>query len=536
MMVGPIHELMVKFFLGAILLCFTVAGLYPHFTGIKKAASKPVQNPVPFKQMLGVNAFEWNFLQNPSSPDDVSKVFEPKMKLIESFGAVRHYLDWERIEPEKGKYSFNPSKKGGWNYDALYKRCKQDGIDVLVCLKTCPDWLLETYPKDQRDAENVPMPFGSDKGKASSYILQARAAFQFAARYGYNKSVDGSLIKVDMHPRWTNDQVNQPLVGLGLVKYIECDNERDKWWKGDKANQTAGEYAANLSAFYDGDQGRLGAGVGVKAADPNMKVVMAGLAKPDPKYVYEMVEWCRVHRGLKKDGTIDLCFDIINYHFYANDNLQNAKGTATTGVAPEVSNAAAVADQFVKAGEKYKKEVWVTEAGYDINPKSTQRAVAQNDKPALITQADWLLRTAFLYVRHGVKRLFFYELYDDNPESQTQYASSGLIFNNLTRKPSDAYILQANDLIGSYNYKTTISENPLIDIYDSGHKAIYVLMLSTQQGRQEEYLLKIGNFTKARLCKFNPGADDMIKSDLKVLKGEVHVPISETPVFVQPYN
>jgi hypothetical protein len=90
--------------------------------------------------------------------------------------------------------------------------------------------------------------------------------------------------------------------GLGLIKYIECDNERDKWWKGPKAQQTPEEYAANMSAFYDGNKGKLGKNAGIKTADPNIMVVMGGLANADPNFVIKMIEWCRKNRGLKADG------------------------------------------------------------------------------------------------------------------------------------------------------------------------------------------------------------------------------------------
>jgi hypothetical protein len=107
------------------------------------AQHKQPQNPDAFKNMLGVNAFEWDFLQDPKNPNDATKIFEPKMDIIRSFGGVRHYLDWEKIEPEKGHFTFNPARSGGWNYDIIYERCKQEGIDVLACIKGCPNWLME---------------------------------------------------------------------------------------------------------------------------------------------------------------------------------------------------------------------------------------------------------------------------------------------------------------------------------------------------------------------------------------------------------
>ena len=118
-----------------------------------------LKNKIKFKDMLGVNVYEWNFLGDPASPAVGSTIFEPKMSLIKSFSGVRHYLDWEKLEDSPGSYTFNPTRRGGWNYDAIYERCKRDGILVLSCVKEAPNWLYNTYPAGERDANNVPAPY-----------------------------------------------------------------------------------------------------------------------------------------------------------------------------------------------------------------------------------------------------------------------------------------------------------------------------------------------------------------------------------------
>ena len=123
--------------------------------------------------------------------------------------------------------------------------------------------------------------------------------------------------------RWAG--LNTVKIGLGLIHYIECDNERDKWWKGRKAYQTGREYAANLSAFYDGHKNTLGPGVGVKNADPSVQVVIGGVAAATTDYVRGMIDWCREFRGYKANGEIDLCWDVINQHLYANNAQYVAK-------------------------------------------------------------------------------------------------------------------------------------------------------------------------------------------------------------------
>lgn len=497
-------------------LLFTVSVKAQH------KAPAATQGNAAFKNMLGVNAFEWDFL----NPNDATILSGDKMDIIEAFGGVRHYLDWQKIEPKKGSFTFNPAHDGGWNYDIIYQRCKQDGIDMLVDIKTCPAWLLESYPANLRDGENIPMPFGAKRDAPVSYIEQAKAGFQFAARYGSNKHADPTLVTVDSKPRWTNDNVNTVKTGLGTVKYMECDNERDKWWKGEKAQQSAEEYAANMSAFYDGDKGRLGKGVGVKNADPNMIVVMAGLSKPEPGYVLRMINWCKVHRGYKPDGSVNLCFDVINFHYY------NGAPNINRGVAPELSKAGELADGFVRLGKAYHLPVWVTETGYDINPGSPTRAIAIGNKSVLITQADWIIRTSFLYARHGISKVFFYELNDDNTANPTQYASSGLA-DKGKRRPAADYIYQAKNLLGNYSYAGTISKLPLVDVYRNGSKTIYALMMPTENGSSVNTTLDLGTATNAIEYQFNPGNNDMIKTPLTAPGHNLKIKVGETPVFVE---
>ena len=493
------------------------------------------ESGIKLNDMFGVNAYEWNFLQDPNSPALGSAIFEPKMSLIKTFSGVRHYMDWEKIEDSPGQYTFNPTRRGGWNYDAIYQRCKQEGIFVLSCLKEAPDWLYNTYPSGQRDANNVPAPYGSNLEDPASYIAQAKAAFQFAARYGSNKNVDPALVTVNSTPRWTADPVNEVKIGLDLIKYVEADNERDRWWLENKRGfQSGRQYAAHLSAFYDGHKGKLGKNVGVKNADPSMKVVMAGLAKADINYVKEMIDWCKEKRGYRADGSVDLCFDVVNYHLYSNDNRSTQWGEATRGVAPELSEIGKVADEFTQLSKQHANniDVWMTEAGYDVNPGSPQRAIAIGDKSALITQADWILRSSLLYARHGIKKVFYYQLYDDNTANPIQYGSSGLV-NGLNRRPASDYIYQASKLMGKYLYKETISTDPVVDVYVLGNKKMYVLAIPDEKNRKGSYELNLPGAKTATIYNLQAGSDAMIIQKAEASGGKLKIEVTETPIFVQ---
>jgi hypothetical protein len=232
----------------------SISKLNPDTTRIAAVNQPPINvqyagNPTPLKNMFGINAYEWNFLENPASPNDRKHIYEDNMALIKTFSAVRHYLNWDRIESIKGDYTFNPVFNGNYNFDIIYQRCKQEGILVLADIKNCPLWMANAYPVGMRDNENAPAPFGLSLNNPASYIDQAHVAFQFAARYGYNKNIDPKLIKTDTHKRYPDDIPNQPLVGMALISYIECGNERDRWWGNEETHQTAELYAATCLHF-----------------------------------------------------------------------------------------------------------------------------------------------------------------------------------------------------------------------------------------------------------------------------------------------
>ncbi|WP_345240950.1 carbohydrate-binding protein [Nibrella saemangeumensis] len=508
---------------GARYLVLNMWNLYPteiEFYGIYKAPTNPPTpapaKPVRLKDMFGVNVYEWNF-QDGNTPWQIN---EAKMGVIKNFTGIRHYMDWERIETNEGFYTFNPTQSGGWHYDAIYERCKAEGIEVLADLKTLPGWLLDTYPDGQRNPTGVPVRYGKDYADPRSYIEQAKVGFQYIARYGSNPNVDPSLLKLA--------NGNTLKIGMGVVKYIECDNERDKWWEGRPAYQTAREYAANLSAFYDGHKNSMGPAVGVKNADPSVQVVIAGICT-SKDYVKGMIDWCKEHRGYRADGSVNVCWDVINYHYYTFSSVDSR------GSAPELSPAGQDAKGYVQVAHEQLRgmPVWITEAGYDVHQGSPLKAIPIGSKSALETQADWILRTALLYARNGIDKLFFYQLYDDNSNSASQYASSGLANEgSFSRRPAADYLYQVNKLFGEYRYQQTLSSDPLVDRYSYNGQSLYVLMIPDEKGRTGEYTLDLGNAASATIYKPKVGSDAMEVQQVQTQGGKLKVAVTETPVFV----
>lgn len=530
------HQFLSKLFLFVLFLAVCAGCMdtpLPTGSGVTEQVKlgTPHNQSPPFANYLGVNGFEWDFTQS-GRPDIDSVMF----KNILSFGGFRHYLDWEKIEAQKDTFSFNPAHNGGFNYDTIYQAAAQHNLMMLMTVQNIPKWLMKTYPGDEQENDNAPAPYEANRSEPESYVDMARMGFQVAARYGNNKNINPALLKVDTKPRWGGDPANTPVAGLGYLHYMECGNEVDKTWKGKKGQLTAEEYAANLSAFYDGDMGKLGRDAGVKNADTSMKVVMSGLADPDPNFVVKMVEWSKKHRGYKKDGAVNLPFDVINYHFYEND-APPGTDKYTVGKPPEHSRAAQIADAFVAMSAKYANHlpVWITESGYDLNQKSRQRAIAIGDKSPEMTQADWVLRSAFLYARHGLQRSFFYMLDDVNTKSSTPYSSSGMWEGHHLRVVSD-YILQTHHLIGAYTYRETISSDPVVDIYINGEKKMYVMYVPDEVGRKVPAQLDLPGATSANVYRLVPTATEMKIEHVPVKNGKLTIALTETPIFVERGN
>ncbi|SDF25897.1 Por secretion system C-terminal sorting domain-containing protein [Dyadobacter soli] len=494
---------------------------------VKPARTKHIK----LNDMLGVNGYEWYFQDGAHT----ESLVEAKVQAAKTFTGLRHYMDWEKLESTEGVFSYNPTLSGSWNYDLIYERCKQEGIEVLACLKTQPNWMMQTYPEDQRDPENVPVRYGKNFADPLSYIEQAKVAFQYAARYGSNVNVDPSLLSVSTTPRWTNDPVNEVKIGLNYIKYIECDNERDKWWKGRKGYQTAREYAANMSAFYDGHKNSMGAGVGVKNADPNMKVVIAGLVT-GPDFVKGMVDWCKEFRGYNADGTVNLCWDVVNFHLYTDDASSNQSGTSTRGAAPEVTNANVLVDNYVKVTRELSNDqpIWLTEAGYDLSPESPLKAIAIGNKSVQQTQADWILRTSLFSARHGVEKVFYYQMYDNG--GWGMFSTSGFVNDDQTRRPSADYFLQTQKLFGQYEYKETLHNDPIVDRYELNGQSLFILTVPDEVGRTAEYTVNLNQSGVARIYTPTAGADNMAMNELPIVDGKVTVTVGETPIFVIAAN
>lgn len=468
-------------------------------------------------QMIGSNAF----------------IDDPLDKMTVG-GFVREYHNWDWDEGDSGAYpgypknqnKWNPSygAGGGWNFDEYYAHLKAAGITVCPAIQGGVAWLR---PAGQGKSSDKPLIAGQDTALPASYAAHADHLFQYAARYGNTAVPDAELKLAPGQPRRS---------GLGLLHYFENWNEEDGWWGGREAYFQPEEFAAMCSADYDGDLGRMGKTFGIKNADPSAKLVMGGLAGLDLDYIKTMKAWADTHRG----GSFPC--DALNFHHYENTGGEQQLGQC--GISPEAGElrekAAALVDYCHR--NLPGKEVWMTEFGYDTNPKSPQRAPAISRYSQEEVQAQWLVRSYLALAAAGVDRAAMYMLRDVNAADPTQFSSSGLTSSKDTGwvpKPSWFYVHTLHDKLSGMRFVNEIpSINPKVKVYRFGSVSktggAYAVWCPTSDGTTVPgyHLTLSGAATAASQITLTPGKPSGITTPLSLLGKTVSIDVSERPVIV----
>jgi hypothetical protein len=262
-----------------------------------------------------------------------------------------------------------------------------------------------------------------DRTAPASYSQVAGIYAAYAKRYGSRAHPAGAYPVDKTPPRWNGDGPQQYKSGLNLVRFIEVGNEFDRWWKlgTPEAAQymRPDEHAALLIAAFDS----------IKAADPAITVVMAGLTNFDVKYLRAMSAFCAA-RGRKFPA------DVINVHHYSNAGNRPGVHPPTWFVdkaaAPELDPDVVSLDSVVAFARALNLPVWVTEFGYDTQPGSQMTpGVFPGATPEMLA-AQWNVRSALEYVRRGAERAYVFTMADEPNPYCGLYCSSGLLRNEAS--------------------------------------------------------------------------------------------------------
>tara|TARA_R110002050_G_scaffold51235_2_gene117927 strand:- start:9398 stop:11350 length:1953 start_codon:yes stop_codon:yes gene_type:complete len=466
------------------------------------------------REIFGINAFV----------DDPLDIVAPVASSIREY----HNWDWDEANgdvnynPTKGKeFAWSPSYVSVWDFDRYYGEAKKKGIAVFPCLQGT------ALPyRGEADFNSKPTYKELNPDQSQSYRHFAEYAYQFAARYG-NNPVDASLLLL------RDDQ--EARSGLNLIAGLEVWNEPDKWWKGRKGYFHPFEFAAFLNAAYDGQEGRMGPKVGIKKADPNLPVIMGGLAETNLDYLLGIKYWSDYNRKGEFPA------QVLNFHHYSN-NAGGQNGNATSAASPERDSLKQRLDKLVQFRNVNfpQLEIWLSEFGYDSNPKSPQGVPSIGAFSPEEVQAIWLLRTYLAIAASGLDRAHLYMLRDVNAPNPNKYNSSGLRaekWNKHAPKTSYFALQSFLSLVGDYHFAKVLpqsDESVFVYQFDSqeGGSHIWAIWLGTESAKQLfNYALKVPA-TSVNVYQFAPSFL-WEKSTQTSAEGTFKLKISEKPIFIK---
>ena len=440
----------------------------------------------------------------------------------DNLGFVREYHDWALdigyspggqpdCNHQNVRYRFNRSFDGATstNFDDLYSRLSGSICPVLYGASPFKMG-YSNYPGlellEQLPVCNNQFSFGFNNSQQIPAQMSALRDYTlwvslFAARYGNNPALKNNNTFLQYFKNHLHSQENRPGDWmLGNVGYVEIWNEPDKNWRSPMDNYrfTPAQYAATLSAAYDGHHGAAAfavAGVpgfthlGIKNVDPNIKVVFGGLSALRGCYVEGVIDWCRQFRP-----TQPLPFDVLNFHHYNNtyytipqksvqyvwdhfcpDYYNNELQLGEKGVCPEIGGMRErlifTLQSLVSYDERLaEKEFWLSETGYDIGNMSPQRAEVPGIR-AELAQAQWLVRTyleasaAVITLPDGSKKGFdkvlLYDLRDAQTGSNWLFGSAGIhtdVFGNFAPKTSWYFLRTFRNKLENMRFEMDLSD------------------------------------------------------------------------------
>jgi len=478
-------------------------------------------------QFMGLNAFV---------DDDVAK--------LAAVGNVREYHDWTWNDGnDAAGYSGYPNSKlsfslfdGYWDFDAYYTALTQKNVLVFPCVEGSVGYLNGAMP---------PVKAGADATDPDSYQAHAAFMYQYAARYGSAK-VDPSKLTLDASQKVAS--------GLNVLPYYEDGNEPDATWVHSDGSFlfTPEMTAAMASADYDGNQGKMAGNFGVKTADPNAKMVLAGLAGAGPKdfasnvksYLDGMRAWAAAHRA----GSFPA--DVINIHDYCFGPDPFGTANPRPGLSPEdckledlMASIVSYRDQDLSG-----KELWLTEFGYDTYPKSRLRAPAIGSNSAEVVQGQWLVRSFIALMASGLDRAFLFVSRDNCtgddtkcPDNAVQFSTSGIMTEKGSEAPKAAWYFLATfrARLGAMRYLgSEDSGNAHVSIakfYDAAaNQGAYVVWAPTSTAQVVKgYALALsGSLSAARLVTLADKSETGVEQALTLTSGAATLDVSETPSLV----
>ena len=477
--------------------------IYGYSVGKTDKVNTKAHNYKTFDYLLGING---------NTQD-----YKNKISRVMCAPYLRDYINWawfydQEAYPKPGT-QFSTFFANA--YDGAYDNLKMYGVEPVPCFMFGGEVVNN----------------GMDSRLPEAYTRYGELLFQIGVRYGNNPQNTEEVVFLS-NPR-APKKLNRD-----VIKWIEAGNEPNG-----EGNDgfTPYEMAALTSVSYDGHCSTLmaesGSNLGVKNADPNLKMAMAGLAGVGTRYIKSMVHWMKFNR---EDGKIAM--DAFNVHTYCRKTVTYNGYTFSYGVAPELGDITGELKRLAEFRDKYypNTELWLTEFGWDTNTSyETENAChPYGEFTARELQAMWLVRAYFMFASIGVDRCAMYMCSDlgDEETSVGKYGTSGIIASNGEFKDSYYYIYTLRNTMGDMYFSEIINsgnENVWIYRFENGKgKSCYAVWCPTMDSIEvENYKLTIDG-DSATMVEFANKEINGISTRLTVENNTVTVGVSERPVLI----
>ena len=595
----------------------------------------PIVNPGGVKpsytiaELLGTNAHEHSTL--PSA--DIAAA-QNHVDNLSALGALREYHNWgwteyfagddgqplrindqfyplsafsDKVNPNYDQFNPNDELYKWGGFDNFYTNLKAAGVEPDICLQGTASGIGSGV------AGNMNWYGTKLSTDPNSYLGYAMSFYQHAARYGSNTEIDPDLVRVAGG--------TEKKIGMDVVKYYENGNEIDKGWG--SCYYSPSQFAAMTSAVYDGHMNSMTAwihddtvgelnefgetilngvnigvptfkpysGVGLKNADPNAMLVMAGTSGINMPMLRGMTEWfkanrtkaqyCEIH-GLDPNisdedaiahGWVQFPVDVLNVHHYCpdlsaaiggcspEDDALYSHGTGDAPILEGMAQVVALRDQFYPSAE-----VWNSEFGWDtiigeacgvrvetnsysgpggiVYPAGTFNVGVSNHD----IQGRWIVREYLLLASVGVNRAFQFWMYDGTAWSGYKFGTCGMIEGvNGTKKDSWYYVNTMKTWLGNTKFEADITPAgaagadmkvfKFADADEDSQNKAYALWLTTSKGNDsvnfKTYELALPDgASSAKLITLMGNDADGVVTNLTIEDGSVTINVSEKPVFV----
>jgi endoglucanase len=382
----------------------------------------------PLKNFLGVNLHPWD-IDSIIYPGKYKALIELKATLLRLYSDVPCDKD-----SSTGGYMLNPERRG-FQFEQMFASLKRRApwVTTHICYQGQSLPIKATWAAAGKRS-HLDLPFNFDRSNPLTYTEIAKDAFVLATRGGRNKVLPDYVVTSSSN--WWEPR-QQMIKGGGFYDIIEGGNEWDAWWAGLDGYLSGPQLGTAWSAIYDGHKG-LVKNAGVKNADKKIIVSNGGVASDRPDILFEVIDWSKNNRGYKADGSVDLPFDVYQFHCYPSSQGQYANSSG--GLPPELGMVPRV-KSIVQTANQYANGIptLIGEWGYDIHPESPQNAPAYGNYTAEQSRAHLAIRAIFGFAQVGAWGAEWYRLYQDyyphdpkggnyvNDNNPTQFATMALL-------------------------------------------------------------------------------------------------------------